>query len=322
MTQLCVSDYCNLPGVHEEGCEDDTCRGCGPAVAADGLYLCRLCTKRLHHDAWNAAWRYEALGQSLAGGGGSGDTGFSTGEDEGITLDAAAVEFRTAIRSTMVGICRLIGEERGVQLPDDTVPAMATFIGLHRHWLAAHQAAAEHAHDLRDIALDPTAFRVAFPSRSDRTYLGTCPLPLETEDGSREICGARLFKRSGDELVVCPGCETSQSVWWWQWEMFGPDSSVVDAYAAATHLSARWMREVDPALIRKWGQRYPDAGLVREMVPDPETPGKLKAGRPVRDRMGRALYLLDALVTVASRMWGAEPNPSLYPPGTTFHGAA
>lgn len=317
MTQLCVSPECNFPGHHDDGCEDDDCRGCGKAQAADGVYLCRLCVKRLGHDAFNAAWRYEALGRVLTGQGGSGEFGYAKGENAGLSLTPAAVELRSAIRTTLVAIVRVIGEERGITLPSDHVESMATFILTHQEWLAAHDAAAEHAKDLRDIATDPAAFRMAFPSSSDRLFIGECTLPAPTESGERQVCGTRLYQKADELLVTCPGCGVFGSVEWWQQQITGETGGIVDAYAAAAALAMRWHRPVDPALVRKWGLRYADARPLT--VADPADPER---EIPQRDGKGRALYQWDGLLIVARKLWGPPWDEVVQPSGGVRHNNA
>jgi hypothetical protein len=294
-----------MPGTHAEDCDDDGCRGCGRAQAADGVYLCRLCVKRLGHDAFNAAWRYEALGRVLTGQGGSGDVGYAVGENAGLSLTDAAVELRTAIKATLVSIVRTIAEERGITLPSDHSEALAAFILTHQEWLAAHDAADEHARDLRDIATDPTAFRMAFPSSRDSLFIGECTLPAATESGERQACGTRLYQKADELLVTCSGCGVFGSVEWWQQQITGETGGVVDAYAAAAHLAMRWHRPVDPALVRKWGLRYTDAKpLDRPDLSDPEPDEGKRRRLPVRDDKGRVLFQLDGLLVVARRLWG------------------
>jgi hypothetical protein len=325
MTTLCVSPFCGLREQHLEDCDGEgfyggDCTGCLPARAADGLYLCPRCTRRLSHDAWNAAYRFEALGQVLAVGGRPGEYTTGSAKDPGINLNAGAIEARDAIRATLVAMVRLIAEERAVSLPwrfevqrlpegfigpprllrvpDDTVVAFARFIAKHRDWLAAHRAADEHARDLRDVATDPAVWRLAFPSSTDRLYIGDCPLPAATEDGERRVCGTRLYQRADDSLVTCSGCGAFGAVEWWQQTITGETGGIVDAYAAAAHLSVRWARPVEPVLIRQWASRGHVSPLVR---PDPSDAARQVA---VRDERGRVLYDLEALVDRARLLWG------------------
>jgi hypothetical protein len=303
MTTLCVSPFCGLREQHLEDCDGEgfyggECSGCLPARAADGLYLCGRCTRRLSHDAWLAAWRYRALGEVLAASGQAGEYTTGSAKDPGINLHPAVVEARDGIRTTLVTLVRMICEERSFMPPRASVVDLARFIGRSRDWLAAHRAADEHARDLRDVATDPQVWRLAFPSSTDRLYIGDCPLPAATEDGSRQVCGTRLYQRADDSLVTCSGCGAFGAVEWWQQTITGETGGIVDAYAAAAHLSVRWARPVEPVLIRQWASRGHVSPLVR---PDPSDPERQVA---VRDERGRVLYDLEALVDRARSLWG------------------
>jgi hypothetical protein len=311
VTQLCVAPHCVLPGTHATDGEAEhdytTCRGCAPALAADGLYLCGHCLRTMERDAWKAAQLYAALGQALAGGGraDSGPGGSSTGVD----LNDAAVEARGTIRATLVGLCRMIAEERGIGLPEDRVVAMAAYVSTHARWLAAHAAADEHARDLRDVATDGRSWRVAYAVAGDRTLIGLCNRPQTAEDGDPVPCGTRLYVREGADWVTCDGCGAEGTVRWWRWELCAAADAleVVDAYEAASLLSWRWARPVDPGLVRKWGQRYDDAGMLRKLIevtPLGAVEREWVEGEPLKDRVGRVLFVLAMLERRAERMWG------------------
>jgi hypothetical protein len=311
-TLLCASRYCALPGLHAD-CEDPECRGCMPARAADGLYLCPRCAGLLERDPWTAARLHAALGQALIGGGGErGPRGASVGLD----LNDVALEARTAIRGVLVALCRMVAEERGVALPADDVTAMAGYLSRHARWLAAHRAAGEHAQDLRDTVTDGRTWRVAYATAGDRTLIGVCNQPHEAPSGGVGPCGARIYVRDPDADIECAGCGTVGSVPWWRWELCAAADGgiVVDAYAAAAYLSYRWARVVDPGLVRKWGQRHPAAGMLRELVDvtplDGAVERELVEGKPLKDLQGRVLFVLGMVERYAAKRWG-EPLEAL-----------
>lgn len=297
-TLLCASPYCGLPGQHAETVDDDhdeaTCRGCLPARAADGLYLCGRCAGLLSRDALNAARLWASLGHTLVGGTGSRGPG---GGDSDIQLNEAGMEARNAIRRTLVALCRLVAEERGFTLPDDTVLDMARYVCRYAGWLAAHQAAGEHAADLRDLVTDGRTWSVAYPTSGDRTLIGVC-----NQQCGEEPCGTPLWHREGEATLTCPSCGAYGSVPWWRWEMCsaGEREGIVDAYAAAAYLSWRWDRAVDAGLVRKWGLRY-DLTL-RAVGPDGEE------GDLLRDHQQRVLFVLAELEARAARLWGEAPE--------------
>jgi hypothetical protein len=309
---LCVSPYCGLPGIHQadpaDG-HDDGCRGCQPARAADGLYLCDYCVRRMERDAWTAARLHAALGQALAGGNGRHGPG---GGSIGLEPDAVAMESRTAIRATLVTLCRLVADERGHALPGDTVIAMAGYVCRNARWLAAHQAADEHASDLRDLVTDGRSWSVAYPVSGDRTLIGVCNQARTAPSGDpgaadEAPCGTALWHREGQPDLTCPSCGTTRTVQWWRWEMCsaGEREGIVDAYAGAAYLSWRWNRLVDPGLVRKWGQRH--RLTLRSLVRDGET---MVDGPLLRDQLGRVLFVLGELEAHAVKVWG-EPVDAL-----------
>src|SRR5690606_12537238 len=85
----------------------------------------------------------------------------------------AAMEARGTIRAVLAAWCRLIAEERGVELPEDTVAAMGAYIARHAHWLAAHPAAGEASDELRELA-HGRPWRVAYPDGTRRVEVGPC----------------------------------------------------------------------------------------------------------------------------------------------------
>ncbi|MGW3808841.1 hypothetical protein [Micromonospora sp. NPDC005113] len=283
---LCIAEHCGIPRQHHPDCpQPDTCRGCLPRPAADGLRLCDVDTRRLAEDARTAAVLHEDLTLRLMPGGKGGEkvSSSSTGAP---SVDPDVVEARSAIRATLVSLCRLIADERGAQLPQDATEALGAYVAHHAVWLAAHGAADEHARDLRDIAGDPRTRRLAYPAGTDRLYIGDCPLLVRDLDGAESICGTRLYQYADQQLIGCDGCGTDETVEWWQREIVGEAAKLVDAYAGAAELAMRHARPVDPALIRKWAQL-----------------GKVQ--RCGQDDKRRTLYDVDELRQYAQRLWAS-----------------
>lgn len=266
---LCVAAHCYTPRQHGPACPGGDCRGCLPRQAADGLRLCEVDVRRLAEDARTAAVLHEDLALTLIrrGRGGEKVAGSSSGAP---VPDDEVMEARSAIRSELVRLARLIHEERGHALPADDIVAIAEYVARNDRWLAAHEAADEHARDLRDIASDPRTRRLAYPAGSDRMYIGDCPLTLTDLDGVESVCGERLYVYGAHHLVHCTGCDTEETVEWWQKQLVGEATALVDAYAGAADLAMRWNRPVDPGLIRKWAsldkvQRYGRDGKRRTL---------------------------------------------------------
>ncbi|MGN9802050.1 hypothetical protein [Micromonospora sp. L32] len=290
MSLLCIADHCGIPHQHIADCPNpDVCRGCLPRPAADGLRLCEVDVRRMAEDARTAAVLHEDLALTLIrrGRGGERVAGSSSGAP---VPDDEVMEARQAIRSTLVSLCRLVLEERGIGQPADDVPAMAAYVERHHVWLAAHPAADEHARDLRDVAGDPRTRRLAYPAGTDRLYIGDCPLLVTVlttvpfSPGTQEVCGTRLYVYGDSQLILCSGCGTEETVEWWQRELVGEAAALVDAYLASADLSMRWGREVTPAMLRKWAYDG-------------------KVNRAGQDGKGRTLYDLNELRGHAEKLW-------------------
>lgn len=280
---LCIADHCGIPGQHGGHCPGESCRGCLPRQAADGLYLCEVDVRRLAEDARTAAVLHEDLTLALIrkGRGGERVAGSSSGAP---VPDDDVMEARSAIRSTLVALVRMIADERGAHLPADAITELGAYVAHHAPWLAAHGAAGEHSRDLRDIASDPRTRRLAYPSGSDRLYIGDCPLTVADLDGVESVCGERLYAYGAQPFVQCSGCGTEETIEWWQHQIVGEATRLVDAYAGAAELAMRHARPVDPALIRKWAQL-----------------GKVQ--RCGQDDKRRTLYDVDELRAYARQLW-------------------
>ena len=167
---LCAAPRCRIPGRHGEDCPGD-CRGCHPALAADGLRLCGHCAKRIGTDAVKLAELYDELELMLrpAGGtgGGHGQPGSASPPRD------AVVAIRTEIRHVLVGWVRLIAEERGIRLPADRLDALGAFAARHADLLAASDYAADAADELRQLA--GRAWGLAYPNGTRRLRVGPCP---------------------------------------------------------------------------------------------------------------------------------------------------
>ncbi|MFG3639098.1 hypothetical protein ACGF3C_02340 [Micromonospora sp. NPDC047762] len=317
MSLLCLADHCRIVGQHGDDCPGGDCRGCLPRRAADGLRLCEVDTRRLAEDARTAAVLYDDLGLVLIRRGRGGER--VAGSNSGAPIpDEDVMEARDAIYATLTSIVRVIAEERGIAIPwewrTETLPdgfigpprrirvgvgyssALSAYIAKHAVWLAAHPAADEHARDLRDIASDPRTRRLAYPSSTDRLYIGDCPLIVRDLDGVESVCGTRLYQYAEQQLIGCTGCGTDETVEWWQRRLVGDAVKLVDAYAAAADLALRYARPVDPALIRKW------ASLEQRKADRNET-YQPRVTRHGRDEKQRTLYDVDELRQYAQRLW-------------------
>jgi len=199
--QLCTNPRCRRHGHHGPGCAGDSCRGCVPRVAGEGLRLCLLCVRRLEQDAIAAARLFDELAQALLPVRGvTGSGGGGSGIGAGLTLDDRAVDARAAIRAVLTSWVKLIAEERRISLPlrtlmtveprpvgfvgpmrllghtvaDDSTYAMGAYIARHARWLATHGAAGDAADELATLA-HGAARGIAYPEGARRVAISGCP---------------------------------------------------------------------------------------------------------------------------------------------------
>jgi hypothetical protein len=169
---LCISPRCKARGYHHPDCGNADCGGCLPRLAADGLRLCHLHTRRIAEDATQAAELHDELTLRLTGAGQAGQRMSGT-PDHGTDLDPRAVDARATIRHTLVSWCHLIAEERGHALPADTVPALGAYVARHAEWLAATEYADEASDELHGLV--SAGYPIAYPSGARVFPIGSCP---------------------------------------------------------------------------------------------------------------------------------------------------
>jgi len=168
---LCVAPGCAIPGRHGDGCDQDGCRGCLTARAADGLRLCPVHLRRLGENPVKAAELHGELELVLKAAGQGERTSSKPGS--GTPPRDEVVAIRAEIRHVLVSWAKLIGEERGIGLPTDEVSAIGAYVARHAEWLAATEYAGEAADELASLV--SRAWGLAYPSGTRRVEVGPCP---------------------------------------------------------------------------------------------------------------------------------------------------
>ncbi len=210
---LCVNPACAVPGRHATDCADPAdCRGCQPALARDGLWLCGHCTDHIGTDAIEAARLHGELALVLAGTGGSGGPRVSGGGPAaGIALNEAAVKARETVQAVLASWCRMIAEERGLTPPAAHMTALGAYVRLHREWLAGHGAAADACGEIRGLVT--LARPIARPDRAAITRsLGHCPMLVDGEPCSGMIQG--VMRRPDSLTASAVTCDKDRSHAW------------------------------------------------------------------------------------------------------------
>lgn len=172
MNDLLCSATCRIPNRHRDGCVEE-CRGCLPGRAADGVNLCAHHLERLGTDATGSAQLYDELAYSVMPSGGGSNQPIGRSSDGPPVPRDKVVDIRTEIRHVLASWCRLVGEERGIQLPADEVSAMGAYVAKHATWLAAHGAAGEVVDELG--SLRRRAWSIAYPNGTKVVEVGPCP---------------------------------------------------------------------------------------------------------------------------------------------------
>lgn len=333
---LCVASHCAIPRRHVDDCPQDGCPGCLPGQAADGVRLCDHHVRAIAYDAARIARLYPALGNQLIPTSRPGE--YTSGSSHGAPAPAEhVIELRARIQRLLVDTTRLVIDRRGVRgpvrwsirrLPERLLgpprrvavatgnrEALAVFIARHATWLAAQPEAGELSEQFHDLGRPGgDAWRAAFPAGPSRMQVGTCPFPVEEEDGSEGICGSRLYGVDGEPLVTCSGCGRADTIEQWRQWLASETGGVVDAYAGAAHLSTTWWPDHScaPGTIWSWTSRKQvDAIMEPDPLgrPDPDDPDKVRMVR-VTDERGRTLYRLADLIETATKLWGPSPKPS------------
>ena len=239
MSLFCAAK-CALPRRHAETCTDTQCAGCRPAQALDGALLCGHHRDRIGIDATRAAQLDIDLALALLptgdGAGGRGDHG-------GISLSDAAVAARTDLRVKLAEWCKLIADERGIQLPgfrrikrlppgvegplpaprwilNDSPDGMAHYIATHTSWLAAHPLAAFASEEMADLARK--AYAAAYPSGTRIIHIGRCPA---VDDDQLPCPGSirALLRTEASLLPSAVACDVADTHTWGadQWRALG-----------------------------------------------------------------------------------------------------
>lgn len=227
-----------------EPCEVDTC---GRPVS-DG-YTCSACGERLSVALGDVPALWEELDTVLVKQARYAAAEFRRGE-QALPFNAAASELGWVLRNTLATWCRLIGEERGRELPDDTPPAMARWLLNHVEWLRHHRAGHEAVEEITSTARE---IRKAVDRPAPRIYAGPC-----------QDCGQDMYGKPGAASVECRPCGLSYDVAEMQaWMWSEAQDSLVTAREAVT-LLARFGFQTPQKTIEKWRLRgrlaeHPDA---------------------------------------------------------------
>lgn len=183
-----------------------TCTVC-ERPTGDQAYACSSCSGRLARALGDVAALTEALDDAI-----SRQTRTSSGigvasrsADRPLPWDQHASLAASTLRGTLSTWARLVAEERGRDLPADTMPAMAAYLLGQLEWIRHHRAAAEAVEQIRD-AVDGAVRAVDLTPNSSTFLVGPCPeddeqgvpcpgqvrayIPRQLDREARMACGA------------------------------------------------------------------------------------------------------------------------------------
>jgi hypothetical protein len=221
VTPICSVDWCDRPVV--EGA------------------VCSHCSSRLERALGDIPALTEELDTVLTKQARYAAADARRGE-RSLPFNPEASELGWVLRNTLATWCRLIGEERGKELPgNDTPPAMARWLLAHVEWLRHHRAGHEAIEEITSIV---GKIRKIVDRPSERIYAGPC-----------RDCGGDMYGKPGAASVECRPCglvyDVADMVAWMQHEARQRLVTAKEAIA----LLGRFGLPLSQKTIEKWRQR-------------------------------------------------------------------
>ena len=228
----------------------------GDRLAEHRSQVCGACETTVRHALRDAAGLYADLGDPRRGKA----LGGVRGGDKPSPMPDARLHARDAIRTALVGWCKVLEDGFACTVPADTVRAMAHHVATQAGRLLASDAAEGLVSDCRDI-LDLQ--RVAWPTRWTGVKLA-CP------------CGGtvRITVETAAETIACPSCDEWGTVDWWRERVAADSWRPMLLKDVTTWLILAHRMSVTYAQVRQWvvrreleGYMFDDRGRV---LYDPE----------------------------------------------------
>ncbi len=253
MTRLSCAAGCTLRGRHLDDCGDpEQCRGCLPALAADGLQVCEWHREQV----WKALRGLETLWVDVeASGVLKAPQGGRRGAEPAMPLDVEASDWRWRVRACLVGWCKVLEEDFGVSLDDaqDTISWMVSKLKYQADRVLAHP---EHADQLCADLLGWTE-----DDGKRHTGLMTEGRRLEGRGAAKALtilcdCGDRVkVEPAEDAYMTCPTCGET-GVWkWWQQRLAPETEDTMTAAQVVQWLRSAHRITLTEATLRQWVSR-------------------------------------------------------------------
>jgi hypothetical protein len=191
-------------------------------------YCCARCAHDLERALGDIPAVVHQLNLTLAKQTRYADRAERGGNEQPLPMDPQASAAASELRAHLVGWVRLVAEERGWALPEDTLDAMSRWMLHHVEWLRHHQA----GHDcVEELTGDMRTARRVIDVPANRTTVPVGPCPEVTPPDPMFMVDARV----PTTVSHCPGevrayipntdtqparleCSACHTVWEsWQW---------------------------------------------------------------------------------------------------------
>lgn len=206
----------------------------------DQAYACQHCADRLERALGDIPALWEELDTVLTKQARYAAAEFRRGE-QALPFNPTASELGWVLRNTLATWCRLIGEERGRELPEDNPAAISGWLLGHVTWLRHHRAGHEAVEEITSAV---NQIRKAIDRPAERIYAGPC-----------KDCGGDMYGKPDAAMVHCRPCgldySVAEMVEWMRNEAW---SRLVTAREATT-LFGRMGFTVPQKTIEKWQLR-------------------------------------------------------------------
>jgi hypothetical protein len=205
-------------------------------------HICMACTTRLERALGDVPALWDELDIVLTRQARYNATEGRPGAETALAFNQRASDTGTALRNILNTWCRLIGDERGRQLPHDDHPAtVAKWLLHHVPWIRHHRAGADCVEEILSVVNDT---RRLVDRPAPRVYAGPC-----TE------CGGGMYAKPDAAVVWCRACGLEHSptdMWLWMWQE--SQDKLVTAREAVI-LLGRMGYQIPQKTIEKWKHR-------------------------------------------------------------------
>ena len=203
--------------------------------------VCMTCTNRLERALGDIPALWDELDIVLTRQARYNATEARPGAETALAFNQRASDTGTALRNILTTWCKLIGEERGRNMPADIPAAMAKWMLHHVTWIRHHRAGADCVEEILSVVNDA---RRLVDRPAPRVYAGPC-----------QDCGKDMYAKPDASTVMCRPCGLEYSVSEMQAWMWRETRERLVTAKEAVVLFGRFGFVVPQKTIEKWRQR-------------------------------------------------------------------